>query len=613
MHTARMPTRAPRAWADLDATSAMASAATCHQCHRAYIAQPQPYMPPYSCNRRHGGLLDFHLFTHRERPRRDALHPSQLHPCFSSLSGPHTERFKPSLCYVSGSSSVCSQATCRTPPCSYHDIRTATCCCDACSAAHASTPRLTTSLVGRRHTILTVPAHTISASTGDLPVKLAHGFLAPGADSMRLVHWHFSPSVLPPCETTVCRLVLAGTASFRTTHFIAHTVLQRDRSATAATRAGMQPPLWDPYPRGGLRASIASTSSCVSPKASSHRHLYVELPDSTLALAVKDPPSLGSSRNMLPQPYPGVPPPPFLLEANTLDGPPGSAGSSFPHTIHFTSYMPILLHPTLSGVQIPGTINASLQPISPLYAHPAGLHLSGSGRLQPPSDAQEPPGSTASSRPLSDTTAERPIDPDLLRRRQSLRQPYQAQEMLYSCNSDSTAETLFVRMQPPLSAAEMTAIGLPSSEGLAGMQRDSRAAIGLPSIAPPVDAAAGGALVAALSQRNVNGPAIGLPVSELRCCHSAPSSARCAVADTDDGRGGVPEEQKPASAEPGVGPEAGVAGAYIAAASAPVTAAESGRQVGAAAQHDAAQPASAAGAAASTDAPGSPQGGEAEA
>eukprot|EP00892_Ulva_mutabilis_P000768 jgi/Ulvmu1/10692/UM067_0018.1 len=297
---------------------------------------------------------------------------------------------------------------------------------------------------------------------------------------------------------------------------------------------GMQPPLWDPYPRGGVRSSLASASSGLSPKGSSHHHLYVELPDSTLALAVKDPPSASSGRVAPQQPFSGGGPPPFLMDVNPIDAPAGSSGPSFPHTIHFTSYMPILLHPALTGVQVPGAINASLQPISPLYAAPAGLPLADIGQMRQPGSAATYPSasSVASSRPLSEGAQERPIDPDLLRRRQPQRgQPYQ--EMLYSCNSDSTADTVYLRLHPQSAAAaaesQVMAIGLPSSEGMLGPhQRGARAAIGLPSIAPPVDAAAGGALVAALSQRDANAPALGLPVSELRTCHSAPQSARTA-------------------------------------------------------------------------------------
>lgn len=328
----------------------------------------------------------------------------------------------------------------------------------------------------------------------------------------------------------------------------------------------MQPPLWEPYPRSGVRGSFTSTSdlSTVSPKdGTSRHHLYVELPDSTLALAVKEPGSVSSG------PFattaaaaPGMPP--ILLDPNTLDGSPGSGGPAFPQTIHFAQYMPIVFPSSPSGIRILGRMPSPHVPIPT-----PGVSYFGGGTYIPlvegavgdPPAARTTDSVVSSSQPLSEAAAavaaaatggggggggaraggDCPIDPDLLRRRQSLRLPHGQTEMLHSCNSESHSETLLVRVQPPLSAAEAASIGLHTSDGVLTApptrdgSRDARAAIGLPSIAPPVDAAVGGAMLAALSQRGTlssGQPALGLPIEEVMVPRSAPASARSAAADT---------------------------------------------------------------------------------
>lgn len=318
----------------------------------------------------------------------------------------------------------------------------------------------------------------------------------------------------------------------------------------------MQPPLWEPYPRSGVRGSFTSASSTVSPKdGTSRHHLYVELPDSTLALAVKDPGSVSSgpfATAAAAAAAPGMPP--ILLDPTTLEGPPGSGGPPFPQTIHFAQYMPIVFPSSPSGIRILGRMPSSLAPIpAPGVAYTGGgtyVPLAEGAIGGPPADSL-PTSVVSSSQALSEAAAaaggggapgggDCPIDPELLRRRQSLRLPYPANEMLHSCNSDSVSETLLVRVQPPLSAAEAASIGLHASDGVLAAppprdgSRDARAAIGLPSIAPPVDAAVGGAMLAALSQRGAlsTGPtALGLPIGEALLPRSAPASTHLTAAE----------------------------------------------------------------------------------
>lgn len=251
---------------------------------------------------------------------------------------------------------------------------------------------------------------------------------------------------------------------------------------------------------------------------------------------------------------------PALIEPSPLDCLAASSTTALPPTIHFAHYMPIMFPASMSSAYMPGALH-----VAPMHARAAGIALAGSGPLRPPSEASV--SARSSSVPL-EGPPEAPIAPELLRRRQSLRLPaYHAHEMLASCNSDGTTEALLVRVQPPLSAAEAAAIGLPAADAAAARgaaPRDARAAIGLPSIAPPVDAAAGGAMLAALTQRRpLSAPAIGLPVGEMLLpCSGTGSAVSAAGASQRLGPGVIVLEA--ARSEPGSPHRGGAAGVWLA-------------------------------------------------